>query len=234
MKVVCYSTDKIILGTAGYAAPEQFGFGQTDERSDIYAVGVLMNVLLVGQLPNIQRYSGMLQGVMERCLCMDASKRFQSAQELYAVLMRIDSQDTDGMNGYMAAGNAATMADNQEKENFIVPWLPGFRTGKPWKNVVATLGYFFMILASVLQIAECSVTVDTFLLETMAIIIYVWITPLLTANAFNWDRHIWPFKLWPKTVTIVLRVILCFLLFYAGISMENYVKFEVLGLAPSK
>lgn len=91
-----------------------------------------------------------------------------------------------------------------------------------------------MILASVLQIAECSVTVDTFLLETMAIIIYVWITPLLTANAFNWDRHIWPFKLWPKTVTIVLRVILCFLLFYAGISMENYVKFEVLGLAPSK
>lgn len=94
--------DTTILGTAGYAAPEQFGFGQTDERSDIYAVGVLMNVLLVGQLPNVQRYSGMLQGVMERCLCMDASKRFQSAQELYAVLMRIDSQDTDGMNGYRA------------------------------------------------------------------------------------------------------------------------------------
>lgn len=44
-----YDTD--ILGTVGYAAPEQFGFMQSDRRTDIYAVGVLLNWMLTGKLP---------------------------------------------------------------------------------------------------------------------------------------------------------------------------------------
>ena len=36
-----------MMGTQGYAAPEQFGFGQTDARTDIYAMGVLLNYMLV-------------------------------------------------------------------------------------------------------------------------------------------------------------------------------------------
>lgn len=44
--------DTVILGTPGYAAPEQFGFLQSDARTDIYAVGVLMNQLLTGRFPN--------------------------------------------------------------------------------------------------------------------------------------------------------------------------------------
>ena len=39
-------TDTEILGTVGYAPPEQFGFLQTDIRTDIYSVGVLMNYML--------------------------------------------------------------------------------------------------------------------------------------------------------------------------------------------
>ena len=34
------------LGTEGYAPPEQFGFQQTDARSDIYALGMTMKQLL--------------------------------------------------------------------------------------------------------------------------------------------------------------------------------------------
>ena len=41
----------MLLGTKAYAAPEQFGFGQSDSRTDIYALGVLLNVLLTGKLP---------------------------------------------------------------------------------------------------------------------------------------------------------------------------------------
>lgn len=44
-------SDTQILGTQGFAAPEQFGYRQTDARSDIYAVGVLLNVLLTGKMP---------------------------------------------------------------------------------------------------------------------------------------------------------------------------------------
>ena len=32
--------DTVVLGTVGYAAPEQFGFHQSDARTDLYAVGV--------------------------------------------------------------------------------------------------------------------------------------------------------------------------------------------------
>ncbi|MCM1256313.1 MAG: protein kinase [Roseburia sp.] len=35
--------DTEFLGTAGYAAPEQFGFSQSDARTDIYSVGVILN-----------------------------------------------------------------------------------------------------------------------------------------------------------------------------------------------
>ena len=41
--------DTVLLGTKGYAAPEQYGFGSSDTRTDIYALGVLMNVMLTGK-----------------------------------------------------------------------------------------------------------------------------------------------------------------------------------------
>lgn len=39
-------SDTHLLGTKGYAPPEQYGFAQTDARADIYAVGVTMKQLL--------------------------------------------------------------------------------------------------------------------------------------------------------------------------------------------
>ena len=38
--------DTMLLGTQGYAAPEQYGFGPSSVLSDIYSVGVLMNVMV--------------------------------------------------------------------------------------------------------------------------------------------------------------------------------------------
>ena len=37
------SKDTLILGSVGYAAPEQFGFQQSNPQTDIYALGKLMN-----------------------------------------------------------------------------------------------------------------------------------------------------------------------------------------------
>ena len=46
------SGDTQVLGTTGFAAPEQYGLSQTDRRADIYAVGILMNVMLTGEHPS--------------------------------------------------------------------------------------------------------------------------------------------------------------------------------------
>ncbi len=45
------SGDTSVIGTPGFAAPEQYGLGQTDARSDIYSLGVVMHHLLTGHDP---------------------------------------------------------------------------------------------------------------------------------------------------------------------------------------
>lgn len=79
--------DTTVLGTAGYASPEQFGFAQTSATADIYACGVLLNYLLTGKLPNEELHQGALKPVIEQCIEIDESKRFQSADELKKVLL---------------------------------------------------------------------------------------------------------------------------------------------------
>lgn len=48
--------DTQVLGTEGYAAPEQFGFKQSDCKTDIYALGVLLNYMLTGHIPSEVMY----------------------------------------------------------------------------------------------------------------------------------------------------------------------------------
>lgn len=69
-------TDTKYLGTRGYAPPEQFGFGQTDARSDIYSLGVLTQRLLG------KDYKGWLKKIIDRCTQFDPEKRYDSAEEL--------------------------------------------------------------------------------------------------------------------------------------------------------
>ena len=76
------SKDTKIIGTTGYAAPEQFGFAQSDERTDIFAVGVLMNVMLTGEHPSQKIYKGKLSKIIEKCIQIDPKKRYRNAEEL--------------------------------------------------------------------------------------------------------------------------------------------------------
>ena len=84
--------DTVKFGTRSYAPPEQFGFGQTSERSDIYALGALLFFCLTGTDPKPGR------DMREQCkahgiptpladaVCMamalDPAKRFASAKAL--------------------------------------------------------------------------------------------------------------------------------------------------------
>ena len=68
--------DTVLIGTEGVAAPEQYGFGQSDERTDIYALGVLMKEMFKDD-PAILETAA-------KATMMDPSDRQQSVQELYA------------------------------------------------------------------------------------------------------------------------------------------------------
>ncbi|MGN0539795.1 MAG: serine/threonine-protein kinase [Candidatus Fimenecus sp.] len=76
------SKDTKIMGTAGYAAPEQLGLAQSDERTDIFALGVLMNVMLTGEHPSKKLYKGKMAKIIEKCIQLDPQKRYITAAEL--------------------------------------------------------------------------------------------------------------------------------------------------------
>lgn len=81
-KVSAASKDTVIMGTVGYAAPEQLGLSQSDARTDIYAAGVLLNVMLTGSFPTERLAKGKAGRIVRRCTALNADERFQSAEKL--------------------------------------------------------------------------------------------------------------------------------------------------------
>lgn len=75
-------TDTQILGTVGYAAPEQYGLSRSDERTDIYAMGVLLNMMLTGKYPSQQPAGGRLGRVVQRCTMASPQKRYKNVIQL--------------------------------------------------------------------------------------------------------------------------------------------------------
>ena len=78
--------DTHILGTTGFAAPEQYGLGQSDTRTDIYSLGVLMNVMLTGQHPSKKLAEGRLGRVIQRCTQINPTKRYKNVLHLMEAL----------------------------------------------------------------------------------------------------------------------------------------------------
>ncbi len=84
--------DTRLIGTAGYAAPEQYGFASSTPRADLYAVGRLMCTLLTGNeessavLP--RGISAGMRRIVNRCTQMNPGDRFSSAAALRKALRR--------------------------------------------------------------------------------------------------------------------------------------------------
>lgn len=75
-------TNTRLLGTAGYAAPEQFGFARCDVRADIFALGVLLNVALTGEHPAVRLAGGRLGRIVRRCTNTNAAQRYANIDAL--------------------------------------------------------------------------------------------------------------------------------------------------------
>lgn len=81
-----HSADTRILGTTGYAAPEQYGIAQTNERADIYSLGVLLNIMLTGRHPSKELTHGRWGRVVQKCTMVNPQKRYRSVLSLMEAL----------------------------------------------------------------------------------------------------------------------------------------------------
>lgn len=82
-------SDTVVLGTTGFAAPEQYGISQTDHRTDLYAMGVLLNYMLIGKHPSTALAPGGAGRIVRKCTMMNQNQRFQSAEQLKAGLRNL-------------------------------------------------------------------------------------------------------------------------------------------------
>lgn len=70
-------SDTRLIGTRGYAPPEQYGFAQTDGRADIYALGVTFQELL-GKEAKKRRW----RHILKRCTALEPKRRYRYAWQI--------------------------------------------------------------------------------------------------------------------------------------------------------
>ena len=119
--------DTVALVSHHFSAPESYGFGQTDPRSDIYSIGATMHYLLTGGYIKETTYNGPLKDIIDKCTMMDPDRRYQSVNELKAAF--------DNYLGLVPA------PDQSSQKSFLPP---GFRSGRPFKMVLSTICYIFI------------------------------------------------------------------------------------------
>ena len=96
-------SDTVYIGTRGYAAPEQYGFGQTTVRSDVYSFGMTMLHIVTGIRPADADYGAVradganaaganakfanavpypIDKILEKCIKINPSERYASFNEI--------------------------------------------------------------------------------------------------------------------------------------------------------
>jgi hypothetical protein len=85
------ASDTRALGTPGYAAPEQYGRGQSDARTDIFALGATLHHALSGRDPQVDPFNfpplrqldpslpEKLEAIVARAVALNPSERYPSA-----------------------------------------------------------------------------------------------------------------------------------------------------------
>lgn len=135
--------DTLIIGTPGYAPPEQYGRGQTDQRSDIYSLGATLYTLLSGQSPAsvpppplLSANPGItpaLAQLVDRATEPEPSERFQTIDELRRALEQLRTP---------AARISAPAPVRTPAAPTPAPVAPAVRAARPrrWIGILAALG----------------------------------------------------------------------------------------------
>lgn len=171
------SEDTVLLGTRGNAAPEQYGFGSSDRRTDVYGLGCLLRELfpasqsaaeIAGKATQIdpdnryQTVDGMLSAVRERLIpeadrgtvkFRQSNPRNSFPPELGGADIRTGTDHRKSGTGYAgipaeeATHGQADIKEDRRASRFFRNLLhvPGFRKGKVWHAVTASLVYLFAL-----------------------------------------------------------------------------------------
>lgn len=149
-------SDTAPFGTRAYAPPEQFGYGQTDQRSDIYALGMILYYLLTEQNPTAEDISlgfpklsfcPSLQKVVVRATAFDPMGRFQTVGELKASFIEATAFASAPVNALPSLRSSASVPEPLPQASSYTRVKPSEIVGMVW-NVIVVMTWLLMIYAS--------------------------------------------------------------------------------------
>lgn len=227
-------TDTVNLGTLGFAAPEQFGFAETDERSDIYSLGVVLNVCLTKNYPKDQLTTNVyLKDIVQKSIKLDPSNRFQSAKDMQAAihqqltLLKIEKNHpkqnpkVSVEKKRLVPKTSIQKTVTKEQSNFIRHYVPGFRTNQLWKKVIACFGYLCIFLLYSIMLSR-GTPLDRFLEGITYTVLFIF--PLIILTNFlsikKWIPFIHSNKLWAVCCGWLLVGLCWFVL--SGITIQSF------------
>lgn len=157
-----HESDTVLIGTPGYAAPEQYGFGSSSPKTDIYSLGIVLREMLgsITPAPDIAPILQRLNLIADKCTQMTPAERYQSVAELKNAVSQSyypaqHNTSAVGNSSQYAHSNhdnvnnkASTNADTAKRaihdsDFHFLP--PGFRTRTPWKMLLSSVAYLFII-----------------------------------------------------------------------------------------
>ena len=161
--------DTELIGTRKYAAPEQYGYSQSDPRTDIYAIGKVGLEMLTGDttIPNDNINSPLVK-ILCRCTSMDPADRFSSVSELRGALLSV--------NRFNPLGKFSRFA------------LPGFRTNILWRKIAAVILYI-ALFAYILSIDLSGYSIKVRVLTYLCIIIMLTCLILFYGNYLDIHQY---------------------------------------------
>ena len=124
--------DTQIAGTRPYMAPEQFGSEQTDNRADIYSLGVVMIYLATGKtdkqnLRVAYPYKELIP-IIEKCIKKDRDQRFRTAIKLKQRILWVQNRVLQNILISIVVCAAITAA---LVCGFFIGQEAGYRSGLP-------------------------------------------------------------------------------------------------------
>ncbi len=143
------SRDTELIGTAGYAAPEQYGFRSSGPETDIYGLGVLLNEMLTGKLPVEEISDGPLKSVIEKATAMDPDLRYKSAGEmLKAVESAVRPKSCAAKPEKTAAEPREVIIKSKRPDSSGRKYpLPGLDSDRLSVKIASAVGYVFLATA---------------------------------------------------------------------------------------
>ena len=182
-------SDTEFLGTVGYASPEQFGFAQTDKRSDIYSLGVLIGDMVKPYAKTVREISGeeivytgtsltleehkiveRLVKMSRKCTEIAPEKRYKSIEEIEKKLK------------YIKLYNQDILEPEELSFRGIIRTVPGFRKNNILHKIIAIIMYvsvfatYIEIGTSVINVKKGYKWLCVILSEMCWIIPYIYLT----------------------------------------------------------